>query len=1068
MRQCPLCSRQYEDAAAYCPLDGRVLLLPDPLLGRVVGDKYRIDAFIGGGAQSRVYRATHIHLERAAAVKVIRGDFAAGDEGVERFRREALAVARLKHPNIVTVHDSGIDPDAGAYLVMEFLEGRSLRSAVVRSTRFSVDDTVTVMRQVCAGVSAAHSAGVIHRDLKPDNIFLESRGDGVRSAKILDFGVAKLRRPPGDVGPEDESDPFLSAAMRGAGTPAYMSPEQCLGLALDRRSDVYSLGCVLFELLTGKPPFVSDGAATIYRKHVEEPPATPSSVVANLPTAVDAIVLRALAKTPSDRYASAVDLAAALESVASPQWSAGMGAGASRSEGRSLDGRVLDNLPLRSTTFVGRTREIAALRGALATTRLVTITGPAGCGKTRLAFEVARDLLPDYPEGVWHAPMAALADPAIVPRAVATALGIHDVKGSAATALIDFLQLKQLLLVLDNCEHIVGACAELVDAILHSCPSVRILVTSEEPLGLLGEAAYAIGPLSLPDAQPPVEPEAIVRFEGVRLLCDRSREASPSFELSNENAIYVARIANRLNGIPLAIEIVSARARELSLSTIAATLEDRSRAAGTSTRTAEACRRILGCSIDWSYDLLDDGARSVFDRLSVFAGGFDLEAAESVCSGGDVRRDDVLFLLSSLVEKALVVADERPGNTRYRLPQAIRQFCGERLRASGQAAATRGRHRAHYLCFAERAEPGLRGSEQHVWLNRLEIEHDNLRAALEWSRTDAETSDAFLRLSAALWQFWWLRGHEREGREWLEGALDASSSKFQCARAKALHGAGVLARSRADYTWAIERLVESLALGRLLDDHSRIAAALNQLGVVRQFQGSHDEARRLLEEALVTAREANDSWEAAAALKNLGVVAYLRGDDDHATLLYEESLAISRSLDAAWEMATTLNHLAIVRANQGDFEGAEELLEETLDIFRRLGNRRLIAVALNNLGEIAKNQGAYTRASELLGEALVLSLEAGNKSAIAYGLECFAGLSASQNLSDRAQRLGGAAAVLREHIGAQHLEAEERELVPQSDSRGAIVMPDRASAAWNAGRTLSIERAVREALYRDW
>jgi predicted ATPase len=1068
MRQCPLCSRQYDDASAFCPQDGRVLLLPDPLLGRVVDDKYRIEALLGGGGHSTVYLATHVHLQRTAAVKLIRGDFGPGDEVVDRFKREALAVARLNHPHIITVHDFGYDPQAGAYLVMEYLEGRSLRRELDRNGRLGPEEAVALARQICEAVSAAHGAGVIHRDLKPDNVFLESRHDGSRFAKILDFGVAKLRNPPGAAAETFDSDPFISNSFTTVGTPAYMSPEQCSGGTIDARADIYSLGCLFFELLTGRPPFMADERSSLYRKHVDEPPPVPSALVPGLPPALDRIVLRALSKRPDDRYQTAGELCAALEAVAdaSPRASGaergreGLGGG-----GRRLsDQAVRNNLHQQVTVFIGREREMVAVREALSANRLVTITGTGGSGKTRLALEVASGLLDEYPDGVWQVQLAPLADPALVPRAVAKVLGIQESGGSTLAAVLDFLQFKRILLLLDNCEHLVAACADVADAIVRACPLVRVLATSQEPLNILGESAHSLAPLSLPWADGSLQIDDLSRSEAVRLFVDRARLANSAFALTDENAAAVARVCQRLDGIPLAIELAAARVKVLAVDQIDARLDDRFRLLTAGSRTAEPRQRTLQAAIDWSYDLLVGPARTVFDRLSVFAGGFDLAAAEAVCAGDGVRPDDVLYLLSNLVDKSLVLVDERRGAARYRLLQTIRQYAGEKLNVSGEAPAVRTRHRDYYLLFAERAERELKGPDQSVWLDRLEAEHDNFRAALEWSKSDGARSDAYLRLAGALWEFWLVRGHQREGSEWLESALALAPPESDAARARALHGAGALARIRSDYVRAVECHEQALDLWRRLGDMSHAASALNYLGIVRQWRGEYDEAWRVFGEALEISREINDPWEIALALKNLGVIAHVRGESERATTLYEESLRLSRSLDNAWEIASTLNNLAVLMASRSDFRRASDLFEENLELCRRLGDRRGIAMALNNLGEMAQSQGAYTRAAELLSECLLLNVDAGNRRLIAYGLECFVSLLTARGQADRALRLAGAAEALREAIGSPLAPAEREDLDRSIERARGSLEAEAAASAWTGGRAMTIQQAVDDAL----
>ena len=1071
MRQCPLCSRLYDEAAEFCPQDGRVLLLPDALLGRVVDGKYRIDSLLGGGGQSSVYRATHVMLERPAALKVVRGAVASDAEAVARFRREALAVAHLKHASIVTVHDFGIDDEAGAYLVMELLDGRSLGREILETGRLAPDEAIAVMRHVCSALTTAHTAGIVHRDLKPDNIFLETRPDGARAVKILDFGIAKLRNA-AQLSALDggyDTDPNVSISVP-FGTAAYMSPEQCRAEPVDARSDIYSIGCVFYEMLAGRPPFLSDAVGSLCESHVEATPEPPSAYAPGLPAELDEIVLTALAKRPEDRHQTAEALERALDEAlarAPVHTAKRVASGPLDLRGRAAqrDRAARTNLAGEITTFVGRAEELAAVRGALGGSRLVTVTGSSGAGKTRLAERLGAELLDEFPDGVWQARLAPLSEPSLVPKAVASALGIREETGRPPVrSLIDFLQGKRLLLLLDNCEHLVAACAELADALLRACPFVRVLATSQEPLGIFGEAVHPLPPLSLPREGEAPSFEEIAWFEAIQLFVDRARLAAPSFALTPANAPVVVRVCQRLDGIPLAIELAAARTKLLPVEQIDARLHDRFRLLTSGSRTADPRQRTLQAAIDWSHDLLEEGARTLFRRLSIFSGGFTLEVAEAVTAGGGIARDEVLYLLSNLVDKSLVLVNESGATARYRMLQTIRQYAGERLRASGEAASVRAKHRDAFLALAEHAEGELKGPEQDVWLDRLEAEHANLRAALEWSKTDAAASDAYLRLAGALWEYWLVRGHVREGREWLESALTLSSPAFDAPRARALDGAGVLARLQGDYQQAVRRHQEGITLWRKIGDRAGEAGAITHLGIVRQWQGDTDRARQLLEEALALSREVDNPWGVALALKNLGVIAHVLGETERATERYRESLEISRSLDDAWEIASTINNLAVLLASQGEYERAAELFEENLSLNRRLGEKRGIAMALNNLGEMAQSQGDYGRAAELLSESLLLNVDAGNARLIAYGLECFVSLLAAEGCDEPALRLASAAEALRDRIGSPLSPAEREDLDRSIAAARAALTPEHAARAWEDGRAMSIEEAVDEAL----
>lgn len=1061
MRQCPLCSRLYETTVDFCPQDGRVLLLPDPLLGRIVDNKYRIESLLGAGGQSSVYRAQHVHLHRPTAFKVIRRDALHDERQIERFSTEAQAIARLNHPNIVTIHDFGIAPDLGAYLVMELLEGRSLQRELSQRSRLPVAEAVDIARQVARAADVAHAAGIVHRDIKPDNIFLERQNDD-QVVKILDFGVATLRTNGGTPSQRPETGPI--------GTPAYMAPEIWRSEPIDARTDIYAIGCVLYEMIAGLAPFMYTEERTFAEQHEREAPPPLANMAGDVPLEVEAIVLGAMAKSPDERFQSAGALITALDAVSAETARSDAARAASGGSARSYTTGEFtlprrSNLPQHLTTFVGREREIAEVAASLGQSRLVTLTGPGGSGKTRLSLEVASRVLPEFLDGVWQVPLATLAEPALVPNTVASILGVHeDPRRTQLETLLDFLRSKRLLLVLDNCEHMVAACAEIVSAILRACPNVRVLATSQEPLGLFGESTNFVHPLAVPDPTAATAVDDLAQSESVRLFVDRARLSTPTFALSARNGPAVARICHRLDGIPLAIELAAARVRLLSVDQIDERLKDRFKLLTSGSRESEPRQRTLQATMDWSYDLLDADARLAFNRLSVFAGGFTLEAAESVCAGGDVDCDEVLYLLSNLVDKSLVLVDEHGASTRYRMLQTIRQYGGEQLRRSGEAADVRGRHRDFFLQFAERAEAELAGPDQDVWLTRLELEYDNLRAAIEWSRMDAATSDAFARLAAALSKFWRVRGHEREGRSVLEDVLADCAVCEPDIRAKALDGLGTLARMQSDYERAEACHAESLEVWRRLGDASRISSALNHLGIVAHWRGDMNRAESLHTESLGLSRKTGDRAEIALALKNLGIVARYRGDFERAIALFEESLAISRSLDDTWEIASTVNNLGVAVASRGDFQRASEYFTEHLQLNRKLGEKRGVAMALLNLGELAQLRGQGDRAAELLVESLTLSADLGDKRAIAYTLECFATLAVAQQRPDRALRLAGAASALRKAIHSPLSPAELDEFNRSVERARTGLDPADADACFRAGAALALDDAIDSAL----
>lgn len=691
---------------------------------------------------------------------------------------------------------------------------------------------------------------------------------------------------------------------------------------------------------------------------------------------------------------------------------------------KSLDARP-HNLPIQLTSFIGRERETKSVKMLMAQTRLLTLTGPGGCGKTRLALHVAADLLEEYPDGVWLVELATLSEPALIPQTVASVLKVREQAGcSLLSTLIDFLQPKQLLLVLDNCEHLVEACAQFIEVLLRTCPKLRILTTSRELLGITGEAAWRVPPLSLPDPNHLPTIESLTQYEAIRLFLERAAVVSPCFALTSQNAPAITQICQRLDGIPLAIELAAARVKVLSVEQIAARLDDRFRLLTGGSRTALRRQQTLQAAIDWSYELLSEKERILLRRLAVFAGGYTLEAAEAVCAQEGVDHYEVLDLLSQLVDKSLVVKEEKGGTARYWLLETIRQYSLEKLTEAREMTALRNRHLAFFVELTEQAEPQLKGADQKLWLERLEIEHDNLRAALEWSKTEISRVVEGLRLAGALWPFWEVRGFLSEGRRWIEGLLAVVGNAQASVRAKALRGAGVLASHQGDYERAATFLQESFTL-------------LQQLG---------------------------DKRGAALSLNNLGIVARNQGDYARATALYEEALALWRELGDQRGIAASLANLAIVARNQKDYSRATKLHEESLLLFRELGNKMGMAVTLNNLGVIAEDQGNYERAATLYKESLVLRNELGDKLGALGCLSNLAAVAGERGQLEWAARLFGAAEALREALSAP-VSPDER---AEYDSKVAIVRAKLDEAtftqAWAQGRAMTLEQAISYAL----
>lgn len=772
---------------------------------------------------------------------------------------------------------------------------------------------------------------------------------------------------------------------------------------------------------------------------------------------------------------------------------------------KSLD-TLPTNLPLQLTSFIGREKEIEEVKQLLSRTRLLTLTGSGGCGKTRLALQVAADLLDEYPDGIWLVELASLTAPALVPLTVASILNVREEPGSSISqTLANALKGKRLLLVLDNCEHVLQACAQLANALLKVCPSVCILATSREGLGMAGEVIYHIPSLSVPDPNhlPPVE--NLLQYEAVRLFAERALAAQPAFALTPGNAPALAQLCNRLDGIPLAIELAAARVRVLTVEQVASRLDDRFRLLTGGSRTVLPRQQTLRALIDWSYDLLTDTERLLLERLAVFQGGWTLEAVEALCAGMGIEEREILDLLTSLVDKNLVVCEPQGEQNRYRLLETVRQYARERLMESGESATLRGRHRDYFLRLAEAAAPKLNGPEQTAWLERLETEHDNLRAALAWCLEEPGGMEVGLRLTKALKTFWQVRRHLSEGQVFYEAVLSRPDMQGHTpARALALHDRGMIAYTQGEYMAACSFYEESVVIWRELGDKWGLASALLNLGIVTFAQGDNEAARLLHEESLTLSEELGDKLGLASSLNNLGIVAetqgdyawarailergltierelenksglsralhnlggvvYSQGDDEGARLLFEESLVLFRELGDRLAIGNSLNNLANIYDDQGKYGAAQALYEESLSCFEELENKRGIALALSNLSALHCSQGNYGIARTYSVECLTLYRNLGEKLGIARVLEGFANLAGSQGQPERASRLYGAVEALREVISAPIPANARAEHAHDIAAIYHALSEEVFATMWAEGRAMTIEQAIEYAL----
>jgi predicted ATPase/DNA-binding CsgD family transcriptional regulator len=712
-------------------------------------------------------------------------------------------------------------------------------------------------------------------------------------------------------------------------------------------------------------------------------------------------------------------------------------------------------------------------------TRLLTLTGAGGSGKTRLALEVARDLVDTYPDGVWLVELAPLSEEELVPKAVAEALEVAERPGEPlAETLTEVLGSRELLLVLDNCEHLLEASAQLVDILLDSCPGVRIMATSREGLGVEGELRWSVPPLSAPNLQRSLTVEELQKSESACLFLARARNRDPSFAFTPASAQAVAEVCSKLEGIPLAIELAAARVGTLSLEQIAERLEGSLELLTRGGRTAAPRQRTIRGTLDWSYELLCDRERKVLRRLSVFTGGWALEAAEVVVSGESIEEAEVLDLLSRLVEKSLVIAEvgAQSGGVRYRLLDPIRQYALEKLEQSREVEDVKRAHAEYFVVLAEEVEPQLIGPREAEWFERLEEELDNFRAALSWAseRGEAELS---LRLAGALGSFWFWEGHGGEGRGWLEGALMQEGPAL--ARAKALGAASLLASQLSDYARARGASEEGLRLSKEAgtEDGRRpffvwnnpTTFFLNRLANVSMEEGDHERARALGEESLALSRQANEAQGVVWSLLTLAIAATLRADYERAERLYAEGLSLVRELDSAYARFLYLQNWGWTALLRGDPARATVLIEEAVELARerRRGFMGLLSRPLDNLGWAALLGGELGRARAQFGENLTLFKKRGDRGTLLMSMEGLACVAAAEGEALRAARLFGAAEAQMDVIDYRLVPQERAVLEPYRGS----VRSRLGEAAWEEavaeGGAMGLDRATAYALSKE-
>jgi non-specific serine/threonine protein kinase len=919
--------------------------------------RYTVLGEMGRCGMGVVHHGRDEALGRTVAIKRLPERFSRDPDRLARFLREAKLLASLHHPNIAAIRGVEQSPAGDRFLILERAEGQTLAQRL-RAGRLVVAEALDVGAQIAAALGAAHALGIIHRDLKPGNVMVGPSG----LVKVLDFGLAKhvvgslTLAPVG--GREPSSDGSVTEAGAQLGTPGYMSPEQILGMPQTPRCDVFAFGCLLYQCLTGERAFAGGTAYELVAATLSLP-VDVSRVPEPTPAAVRAMLARCLEKDPAQRYADLREVEAILAAVTAGS--------APPTPSPEAPPSLADHLPSTVHRFIGREREIEEGIRLLGRSRLVTLTGAGGCGKTRLAIEIARAVQEHGRGAVWFADLAPATHADAVAATVGAALGVRERAGaSLVEAIVTSLERAPALLVLDNCEHLIAACGRLAETLLQSCGELRILATSREWLGVPGEQTLSVAPLSLPPATERTV-DAIARSDAVRLFVDRAREARRDFRLEAANVEAVAHICRSIDGIPLGIELAAARVREVELQKIAEPLDRR--LATLVSPGATSRHETLWATIAWSFDQLADDEKSMFGALATFTGGFGLDSAAAVClEEGD--EFGALDVLTRLVDKSLVVIERADRlEPRYRLLEPIRAFAVETI---GDAERRRldERHVSHFLRLVEQTAPALAGGADPVRAGaRLDADHANVLAALDRCERAGDAARG-LKIAGVAWWFWFVRGHFHVGRDALARMLVLPGAAAPTTdRAMALFAAGGLAVFQNDYAAARRLNGEALELYRTLRDRLGVARALVHLGIGCADEGQIDEARALYVEALDIFRELGDRRRTATTLNNLAALARQQGDFTAVITFSSEAAEHARACGYLHGVHLALLNAATASLRRDRLTDARRDMAEALRVASQLVARRAAPAALEVAAEVLLRMGDTTEAAWMLGAA---------------------------------------------------------------------------------------------------
>ncbi len=722
------------------------------------------------------------------------------------------------------------------------------------------------------------------------------------------------------------------------------------------------------------------------------------------------------------------------------------------------------NLPAQLTSFIGREPELAEIKKLISANRIVTLTGSGGAGKTRLSLHAGAECLSLFSNGVWFAELAPVTDPALVPQALLSIFDLReDSHRTVLEVLINYLRPKTVLLMLDNCEHLIATCAQISAVLLRACPNLKILASSREALGIAGEVPYRVPSLATPNPThiPPLE--NLLDIDAMRLFMERATTAKSDFKLTKDNASFVAQICFRLDGIPLAIELAAARVKMLSPEQIASRLDDCFRLLTGGARTALPRQQTLRALIDWSYSLLSEPEKTLFRRLAVFVGGWTLEAAESVC-GEERSGVDVLDLLTRLVDKSLVYIEESTGEIRYRRLETIRQYSREKFFETGEVETIRDRHLAFYVKYAESAGEEMRGRARLAWIHGIETEQDNLRTAMEWGL--ARNPKSALRIAVSLPLFWTTGGYSAEGFRWIQQAMAGYVEKIDefeqpLLRAKGLGGLSFLYMSLGDNTNGKRVAEESVALFRQSQDKSGLAYSLFILAFPLEFLGERFRAEAALMESIAIARSEKNAFVLASALNNLTRVTLdLHGDIEAAERYANEAIRLSQEAGVEWNVSVAHEMKGIIALHRKDYDEARTLFEKAINAYRETGASFNVIIAKSSLAHMERELGNYVIAQDLYRETIIAFRDVAQTGAVAHQLECFGFVALAQDQIERALQLFAAADALREKGGTPMNPDEQVYFDGQLKGLRDELNSIQFDAIWSKGRAMTMEQAI--------